>query len=74
MRDRDARHDFMAKVDGIRSFAALRSRALPVTFGRATLLVASLPDIIKSKEAANRPQDRAVLPLLRKTLHEKEEG
>jgi hypothetical protein len=33
--------------------------------------VATLEDIIKSKRAANRPQDRAVLPVLRKTLDEK---
>jgi hypothetical protein len=73
MRDRDSLQlDFMARVDGIRSFAALRARALPVSFGEATLLVASLPDIIRSKKAANRPQDRAILPILRRTLSEQQ--
>lgn len=71
-RDRDGlQFDFMARVDGIRSFESLRSRAVPVRFGKASLLIASLEDIIKSMRAANRPQDRAVLPLLRKTLDEK---
>jgi hypothetical protein len=72
-RDRDGLQlDFMAKVDGIRSFEGLKSRAQPVKFGRHVLLVASLADVIKSKTAAGRPQDRAVLPVLRKTLNEKE--
>jgi hypothetical protein len=49
----------------------LRSRAASTRFGRHDLKVASLADIITSKKAANRPQDRAVLPILRRTLHEK---
>jgi hypothetical protein len=73
MRDRDGLQlDFMAKVDGVRSFASLRSRAMRVSFGNDELLVASLRDIIRSKEAADRPQDRAILPVLRKTLNEQE--
>ena len=75
VRDRDALQlDFMAKIDGIRSFASLRARALPVKFGRFELLVASLPDIIRSKKAAGRPQDRALLPILRKTLDAQEDS
>jgi hypothetical protein len=72
-RDRDGLQlDFMAKVDGIRSFESLRRRASTARFGRHGLMVASLEDIIRSKKAANRPQDRAVLPVLRRTLREKE--
>jgi hypothetical protein len=72
VRERDGLQlDFMAKVDGIRSFESLRSRATAARFGRHELKVASLEDIIRSKKAANRPQDRAVLPVLRKTLREK---
>jgi hypothetical protein len=63
--------DFMSTIDGIRSFEGLRSRSSTVRFGRDALRVASLADIIKSKEAAGRPQDRAVLHVLRKTLDEK---
>jgi predicted nucleotidyltransferase len=63
--------DFMARIDGIRSFASLRSRAEPVSFRGHTILVAGLEDIIRSKAAARRPQDLAVLPILRRTLREK---
>lgn len=63
--------NFMARVDGIPSFRALRSRSVAVTFGPHSLLVASLADIIKSKTAAGRPQDLAVLPVLEETLREK---
>jgi hypothetical protein len=34
------------------------------------VLVASLPTVIRSKEAAGRDKDRAALPLLRRTLEE----
>jgi hypothetical protein len=71
VRDRDGLQlDFMAKIDGIRSFEGLLARATPARFGRHELLVAALEDIIRSKQAANRPQDRAVLPVLRRTLRE----
>lgn len=72
-RDRDGLQlDFMARVDGIRSFEALRARATPVEFQGHRLLVASLDDIIRSKQAAAREQDLAVLPVLRRTRDEKE--
>jgi predicted nucleotidyltransferase len=72
-RDRDGLQlDFMAKIDGIRSFESLRGRSIAVPFGAAGLRIAALEDIIKSKERAAREQDLAVLPLLRLTLHEKE--
>lgn len=64
--------DFMAKLHGIRSFEGLRSRAEPVVFGEHTLLVASLADIIKSKRAAGRDRDKAVLEILQRTLDEQE--
>jgi hypothetical protein len=63
--------DFMGKVDGVRSFDPLRGRATEAKCGRHKLHVAALEDIIKSKVAANRPQDRAVLPVLRRTLRKK---
>lgn len=62
--------DFMGAIDGIPSLTTLLSRAKAVTFAHALLLVASLPDIIKSKRAANRPRDLAVLPILEQTLAE----
>jgi hypothetical protein len=71
LRDRDGlQMDFMGRIHGIRSFESLRSRATTARFGRFELKVASLQDIVRSKAAANRPQDRAVLPVIRKTLRE----
>jgi hypothetical protein len=60
--------DMMGVVDGVRSFESLRSRSVEVIFGRASLLVADLRDVIRSKKIAGREKDRAVLPVLEKTL------
>jgi len=74
VRDEDGLQlDFMATIHGIRSFAGLRARATPIQLGDASLLVASLSDIIRSKKAARRPQDLAVLDVLEKT-HEEATG
>lgn len=59
--------DLLAHADGIRSFESLRSRATRVPFGSGHILVASLDDVIRSKRAADRPKDRAVLPVLEET-------
>lgn len=56
--------DFMARIHGIRSFEGVRSRALSLELDGAALRVASLGDIIKSKRAARRPRDLAVLDIL----------
>lgn len=56
--------DFMTTIHGIRSYEGLRDRASLIDVGGAALRVASLPDIIKSKRAAGRPRDRAVLEIL----------
>jgi predicted nucleotidyltransferase len=65
--------DLMPRIHGVRSFEAVRSRSTVVQLGRGTLHVAALEDIIKSKRAANRPRDRAVLPVLQATLREKKD-
>jgi hypothetical protein len=62
--------DFMSQIDGIRSFDGLRSRALKLKLGGFTVTAASLADIIRSKRAAGRTQDLAVLPALEQTLAE----
>ena len=62
--------DFMTTIDGVASFEGLRKRAKRVEFGDAAVLVADLADIIKSKKAAGRPRDIAVLDILERTLHE----
>ncbi len=72
MRDVDGLQlDFMARIDGIRRYEGLRARATSLRINEHELLVAGLPDIIKSKTAAGRPQDLAVLPILKRTLDEK---
>jgi hypothetical protein len=60
--------DFMPVIHGVRSFEGLKSRAESRTVGGLTVLVARLDDIIKSKKAAGRDRDRAVIPILEKTL------
>jgi hypothetical protein len=62
--------DFLATIHGIRSFESLRSRATQVPVGDAELSVASLADVVKSKRAAGRPKDYAVLTVLEATLDE----
>lgn len=60
--------DFLGTIHGIRSFEGACRRASTVELGGHPLRVLALEDIVKSKAAANRPKDRAVLPALRATL------
>lgn len=56
---------------GTRGFEDLKRGATSVDLGSRVVvrvLVASLADVIRSKEAANRPKDQAQLPALRQTL------
>jgi len=62
--------DFMATIHGIRSFEGLRDRAETIEIEGVPLLLASLSDVIRSKRAARRPRDRAVLDVLERTLEE----
>lgn len=62
--------DFMATIHGLRSFAGVKARAVAMEFDGASLSVACLADIIKSKKAARRPRDLAVLDVLEKTREE----
>jgi predicted nucleotidyltransferase len=62
--------DFMATIHGISSLARLKAGAQPVRIGAATLMVAALEDVIRSKAAAGRPRDRAVLDVLERTREE----
>jgi hypothetical protein len=62
---------------GTGGFDDLRRQALEIDLGTGRpLLVASLVDVIRMKEAASRPKDQAALPALRQTLEEirKREG
>ena len=58
----------------MRSFNGVRSRASVVEFEGEQIALASLADIIASKRAADRPQDRAVLHVLEETLSKTEES
>ena len=65
--------DMVISAHGIKSFESLRSRStlLPLGDGRS-VCIADLKDIIKSKKAAGREKDWAVMPILERTLDEKE--
>lgn len=70
--------DVVFRPAGTDGFEDLRRDAAPreIAPGR-TVLVASLVDVIRSKEASGREKDRAQLPLLRRTLElvrERERG
>lgn len=66
VRDDGLQVDFMGTVHGLRSFEGVRARATIVTLEDATIAVASLGDIIRSKRAAGRPRDLAVVEVLEK--------
>ncbi|MDH3734619.1 MAG: hypothetical protein OEU54_13905 [Gemmatimonadota bacterium] len=51
---------------GTRGYDDLKRSAEPVDVGGLLVPVASLDDVIRSKEAAGREKDRAVLPSLRR--------
>jgi hypothetical protein len=56
---------------GTQGYEDLIRDAGPVeAYAGLTVQVASLADVIRSKQAANRPKDIAQLPLLRQTLEE----
>jgi len=66
--------DMVISAHGIKSFESLRSRSTALALGDGrTVRVADLKDIIRSKKAAGRQKDLAVLPILERTLHEKEQ-
>jgi predicted nucleotidyltransferase len=62
--------DFMVTIHGVRSFEGLKGRATRMAIDGEAVLVAALADIIKSKRAAKRPRDLAVLDVLEKTREE----
>jgi predicted nucleotidyltransferase len=70
IRDDGLQVDFMATLHGLRSFEGVRDRASTIEIDGVPLRVASLSDIIKSKRAAKRPRDLAVLPILERALEE----
>jgi hypothetical protein len=63
--------DVSLEPDGTRGYKDLMRGALAADIHGVRVLVASLEDIIRSKEAAARPRDREALPELRRTLEAK---
>jgi hypothetical protein len=62
--------DFMGHIDGVQSYEGVRDRAGLYEIGGQQLLAASLDDIIRSKRAAGRNKDLAVIDILKKTRDE----
>jgi hypothetical protein len=60
--------DLTFQPAGTRGYADLRRDAAAVQLYGVTVRVASLSDVIRSKQAANRPKDQRVLPALREIL------
>jgi hypothetical protein len=70
-RERDGLQiDFMGHIDGTQSYEGVRGRAEVYEIGGQPLLAASLDDIIRSKRAAGRGKDLAVIDILEKTRDE----
>ncbi len=62
------RIDISFQPNGTTGYADLVRDATPVDVLGVTVPIASLADIIRSKQAANRPKDQRVLPVLREIL------
>jgi hypothetical protein len=62
--------DLAFRPAGTGGFSDLFARSVAMKIGNITLAVASLEDVIRSKEAANRPKDQRSLPVLRQLLDE----
>jgi hypothetical protein len=61
--------DIVFVPPGTAGYEDLQQDAFAVDVGRGVhVRIASLADVIRSKEASNRPKDRAQLPALRQTL------
>lgn len=70
-RERDGLQvDFMGHIDGVVSYEGVKGGAGWFQVGGQTLLAASLDDIIRSKRAAGRSKDLAVIDILEKTRDE----
>jgi hypothetical protein len=62
--------DIASRPAGTTGFAELARRAIAMRLRGVTVSVAVLEDVIRSKEAANRPKDQRALPVLRQLLAE----
>jgi len=60
--------DITAQPSGTEGYDDLRRDAFDITLRGVTVLLASLADIVRSKEAAGRDKDRRALPVLRELV------
>jgi hypothetical protein len=60
--------DVVIRMDGLGSFSDEWERAAEITVGKLRLKVLPLERILASKQAANRPKDLRVIPVLQNTL------
>lgn len=57
--------DLLGELSGVGGYTQIILDAKTMNFANVTLRIASLDTIIRSKEAADRPKDRATLPELK---------
>jgi hypothetical protein len=62
--------DLAFRPAGVAGYEELAKNAEGLRVGSLTVPVAALEDVIRSKEAADRPRDRRALPVLRQLLEE----
>lgn len=62
--------DVSVVPSGTHGYGDLRRDAVTITIGDAQVAIASLADVIRSKEAAGRAKDQLALPTLRRLLDE----
>lgn len=66
--------DIAFRPSGTRGYPDLHRDAVSVDIYDVTVEIASLADVIRSKQAANRPKDQRVLPTLREILASRRDG
>jgi hypothetical protein len=66
--------DITFTPSGTAGYEDLRRDAAPMQLGGVEVTVASLADVVRSKEAAGREKDRLVLPVLRRILDQTGHG
>ena len=66
--------DIAFRPSGTQGYDDLRRDATAIELYDVTVSVASLRDVVRSKQAANRPKDQRVLPALRELLNRNDFG
>jgi hypothetical protein len=66
--------DVLGRIGASESYAELVTESVVYALGSMTVRVLDLPALIRTKEAAGRPKDHAVLAILKRTLAESRRG